>query len=171
MFALPSVSRHALIGLAVAAFCGAFAVVPGEVASTLAPNQSAPELGAAHAPVLPAPVLAARDPFEARGRDDSGPNPSPPPLPSLGEIPHIRPLPPNAAAGPFPFATRAATKILAVVSGPHPTALIEESGHPRTVAVGDDLGGARIAAIDEIGITFQNGRRLAFPNSPEELLH
>jgi hypothetical protein len=47
--------------------------------------------------------------------------------------------------------------VTAIVTGRAPHALVEDRGRIRVVAVGDSLGGSRVAAIDERGARLQNG--------------
>ena len=90
-------------------------------------------------------------------------------MPAIAPLPQIpaalRALPPNAGAGdnPFPFATGARTSavVTAVITGPHPFALVDESGTTRILTVGDRIDGDAIVAIDAAGIRLSNGPTLA----------
>lgn len=148
MFALSRVSRNAVAGAAVCAFAAAFALLPTQAGGRLAPHAAAPPArpDAAAAPLDP--VAPARDPFVPRIEEpDDGP---PPPRPAAPALPAL----PNGAATP------AAPRLLAVVTGPRPRALIDEQGRARLVGFGDQLAGARITTIDADGVRLDDGRRL-----------
>lgn len=55
--------------------------------------------------------------------------------------------------------------VRAIVSGSNPSALVEESGKPRVVQIGDALGGVAISGIDRDGVLLQDGRRFAIEMS------
>jgi hypothetical protein len=163
VLALNRASRRALAGAAVMAYAAAFALVPAEVGSRLSPPPS-PAAIERPAPI-PLPVVAERDPFVARAPDEPD---VPPFVPRVPELAGLRPLPPNAGAGVLPFGTRrGALRVLAVVTGPNPSALIEDHDHSRLVAAGDALDGSRITAIDGGGIVLEDGRRLGLRSASE----
>jgi hypothetical protein len=149
MLELSRTARNAVAGAAVGAFAAAFALLPTQAGSRLGPP-AAPLRAAPHdAPALPRPIVPLRDPFVPRVDET-------PPVPA-----RITALPPNAGAGPFPFAAvPAATHLLAVVTGPQPRALVDETGQTRLLSIGARLGAARITAIDADGVTLDDGRHL-----------
>ncbi len=162
MFALNRTERRAVTGLAIGAFVAAFAVVPGQAGGHLAADGAPP---AASEPLraLPSDIVPLRDPFAPRiaEADDASP-----PIAAT----RIAPLPANAGAGRFPFASAppAAPRLLAVVHGPTPGALIDERGAARFVIVGERVAGARITAIDDDGLVLDDGRRIALSHATPE---
>lgn len=185
MFALDTASRTLLAAAAFAAFGGAFVTTPmvarGDAGVVANPS---PPL----APLPPrttfADVAPRRDPFAggdaAAARRDVVPAPLPlamaavpaasaaaavPPIPAA-----LRALPPNAGAGDaaFPFATgaRTAATVTAVVTGPHPFALVDESGTTRVLTIGDLVDGDAIAAIGVEGVRLSGGTLLPLVTRP-----
>jgi hypothetical protein len=162
MFALHAASRTLLAAAAFTAFGGAFVTTP------LVARGDAGVVPDPVAPVAPQPASTAfadivprRDPFaggdapaaHATGSPPQAPvaMPAIPPLPPIpGEplLPHIpaalRALPANAGAGDgaFPFASgaRGSAVVTAVITGPHPYALVDEAGTTRVLT-----GGVRLA--------------------------
>ncbi|HYW53375.1 MAG TPA: hypothetical protein VE826_05365 [Dongiaceae bacterium] len=174
MFALDAASRAVLAATAFAAFGAAFVTTP-----LVARGDAgiAPDAAPSVVPLRPRTALAdvspQRDPF-AGGDTTASPSnaaspqapvvmPAMPPLPQIPAA--LRALPPNAGAGdaPFPFATGARTSatVPAVITGPHPFALVDESGTTRILTVGDRIDGDAIVAIDAAGIRLSNGLMLA----------
>ncbi len=51
-------------------------------------------------------------------------------------------------------------RVTAVVTGPHPYALVEEPGGTRIVAPGDTVDGERVAAITTAGVHLAHGTTL-----------
>jgi hypothetical protein len=162
MFALSRVQRNAVAGAAVCTFAGAVALLPTQAGSRLGPPAPALLHAKPSTPAPAGPVAPLRDPFLPRV--DESADGAATPAPSRGRLPELArlaPLPPNAGAGPFPFAAATpATQLRAVVTGPQPRALIEENGRTRLAGVGDRLAGARISAIDSDSVTLDDGRRL-----------
>jgi hypothetical protein len=162
VFALNRTERRAAIGVAVCAFVAAFACVPGQAGGHRAATGPQP---ATSEPLraLPADVVPVRDPFAPRIIETD---------PESGPVvpPRIAPLPANAGAGRFPFAGAPAAppRLLAVVRGPAPGALIDERGTTRFVTVGERVAGARISAIDDDGLVLDDGRRIALTRATLE---
>jgi hypothetical protein len=153
VFALNRTERRIVMCAALSSFVGAFALVPSTAGSRL-PARPAPQTARERALALPTGVVSVRDPFAPQVDDPDGPS-SPAPLAS------IAPLPPNAGAGVFPFAVATtAPRLLAVVSGPQPRALVDDRGASRLVSRGERFAGARIATIDAGGVTLDDGRRI-----------
>lgn len=159
MLALSRTERRAVGGAALAAFVTAFAGVPGQAISR--PVPVGPPLVRAQRPAsVPTDVLPNRDPFAPRIAETA-------PASSASAALRLAPLPPNARAGAFPFAatTPAPIRLLAVVSGPQPGALVDDRGTSRFVVRGDRVAQARIASIDADGIVLADGRRITLARS------
>jgi hypothetical protein len=180
MFALDAGSRTALAAAAFTAFGAAFVTTPivarGDAGVVAIPIPSAAPLPAA-TPL--ADVVPRRDPFDGGDAPATRPNSASPQtsiampaLPPLPQIPAaLRPLPPNAGAGDtaFPFAAGARTSavITAVITGPHPFALIDEGGATRVLTIGDRIDGEPIVAIDADGVHLSGGMLLAVARASE----
>ncbi|HWT06909.1 MAG TPA: hypothetical protein VN224_14190 [Xanthomonadales bacterium] len=179
MFALDAASRTVLAAAAFAAFGAAFVTTPivarGEAGVVADPTPSVVQLPARTAP---ADVVPRRDPFA--GGDTPAARPAAasqapvataaiPPLPQIPAA--LRPLPPNAGAGDasFPFATAARTSaaVTAVITGPHPFALVDEGGTTRVLTVGSRIDGDQIVAIDAGGVQLSGGTKLAVARASE----
>ncbi len=178
MFALGPRSRAALAAGGIAAFALAFATTPLVAPSAAAPPlaDAAPPL-AAPAPAAPPAELPRRDPFAGPPDPPASRPPAPVPaaIPTLPPLPAfpgaIGPLPPNAGAlgGPLPaggHGAAAGARVTAVVTGPHPYALIEDSSGTRVVAPGDTVAGERVTAIDAAGVHLTHGAALSV-DSPD----
>jgi hypothetical protein len=180
MFALDAGSRTALAAAAFAAFGAAFVTTPmtargdaGIVAGSAPSVQSLPQ--AARLPDVP----PRRDPFAGgdapAARRGTAPPQAPPTMPALQPLPPIpaalRALPPNAGApdGAFPFATgpRTTATVSAVITGPHPFALVDDGGTTRMLTIGDRIAGEQVVAIDATGVRLSSGTvlRVARPIS------
>jgi hypothetical protein len=178
MFALDTTSRTLLATAAFASFGAAFVTTP-----LVAPSEAGMLVGAAPSVVtLPRPtpfadVIPRRNPFAG---DDAPARPntavaqtqavqtatsSLPQIPAMPQIPAaLRVLPPNAGAGadlfPLPAGARTDAVVTAVITGPHPFALVDEAGTTRVLTIGDRIGGNAIAAIAVDGVRLSNGTRL-----------
>ena len=172
MLALGPRSRAALGEHALTAFDGAF------VATPLAARSSAIEHPAAASAAAPLPdpaavsvVVPRRDPFAggvAEPRAAATPQVSAvlaavPPIPATLGV-----LPPNAGAGGTMLPPASAARVTAIVTGPHPFALVDEGGATRVVGTGERIAGETIAAIGLDGVRLANGTMLhvAPPESP-----
>lgn len=85
-----------------------------------------------------------------------GPVPALPPFPAA-----LKPLPPNAGAGPLPFALPTALRVSATVTGPRPAALVDDGTTTRVIVPGDRIDGARVVRIDAGGVHLDDGSTLA----------
>lgn len=153
MFALNLIERRVVTCASLFAFVGAVALVPSQASrlSIAAVRAAAPPRALA----VPTDVLAERDPFVPQVDDPDS-------VPRTAAFARIAPLPPNAGAGAFPFVmARSTPRLLAVVTGPEPRALVDERGARRLVRAGDRVAGGRIATLDAAGITLDNGQRIA----------
>jgi len=175
MFALDAASRAVLAATAFAAFGAAFVTTPivarGEAGVAADPSPSVVSLPARSAL---AEIAPRRDPFTggdtpaarlgAISRQALVAMPAIPPFPQIPAA--LRPLPPNAGAGDaaFPFATGAHTtaSVTAVITGPHPFALVDDGGPTRVVTIGDRVGGDTIVAIDADGVRLSGGTTLHY---------
>jgi len=158
-------SRLALAAAAFVAFAAAYGTTPLSARGWL----RAPERPSQATVPPPAQrdvaVAPARDPFAAPEAAAEPPPPAAPAMqraePALPAIPALMgALPPNDGAfgaAPPQFAVRVA----AVVTGPHPYALVDEGERTRLVAPGDTLGGIPIVAIDARGVRLRTGTIVA----------
>jgi hypothetical protein len=179
MFALDAASRALLAAAAFAAFGAAFITTPivarGEAGVDTAPARAFASLAprTAFANVIPR-----RDPFAGGDAPARAGISSPqariavaaiPPLPQIPAA--LRALPPNAGAGDgtFPFATgtRITAAVTAVITGPHPFALVDEAGTTRVLTVGDRVDGEAIVAIGADGVRLSGGTVLAVARTSE----
>jgi hypothetical protein len=174
VLALGPRSRSALGALALVAVAGAF------VATPLAARSSAVDAAAAGttmaAPTAEARsvavILPRRDPFAgglptehaAATPSAAGALSALPPLPAALGV-----LPPNAGAlgAVSPFVSTA--RVTAIVTGPHPFALVDEGGSTRVVATGERIGTETIAAIGAAGVRLANGRTLRIASADSTL--
>jgi hypothetical protein len=165
MLALGPRSRAALGAVAFIAFAGAF------VATPLAARSSAgeqPADGPATSPIPEPPSVAVivprRDPFA--GGVPAVPAAAAAPIASgaLGAVPPIPAalgvLPPNAGASGIALPFGSPARVTAIVTGPHPFALVDEGGTTRVVGTGERIGAATIAAIGPDGVRLTNGTTL-----------
>jgi hypothetical protein len=179
MFALDAASRALLAAAAFVTFGAAFVTTPlvarGEAGAV-------PDAVPAVAPLAPrtafADVVPRRDPFAGgdtpvrAGVAVAQPQAAVPTIPPLPQIPAtLRALPPNAGAGdgtfPFAAATRIAATVTAVITGPHPFALVDEAGTTRMLTIGERIDGEPIAAIDANGVHLAGGTTLAVLRASE----
>lgn len=178
MLALDTASRTLLAAAAFAAFAGAFVTTPivahgaGSVVADALPSVTPLSARTAFADVMPR-----RDPFSGGDAptapgDTAAPS-SPVTMPVLPQPPFpaaLRPLPPNAGAGDgaFPFATapRTMPTVTAVITGPHPFALVDASGTTRMMTIGDDIDGEAIVAIGVDGVHLFGGTLLPLVAHP-----
>ncbi len=52
-------------------------------------------------------------------------------------------------------------RVTAIITGAHPSALVDENGTARIITVGDTFAGARVTRIDVRGVRLGNGFTLA----------
>ena len=166
MFALDAASRTVLAAAAFAAFGAAFVTTPmtarGDAGLVAGPMPSVTALPRRTEII---DVSPRRDPFAGGDAPASRPSAGPP----LPQIPAaLRPLPPNAGASDagFPFATdtRPTATVTAVITGPHPFALIDDAGATRMLTVGDRIAGELIVAIGAEGVRLTGGTMIAAPH-------
>jgi hypothetical protein len=141
-------SRRLLAAAALACFIGAFALTPLEVRSRAGERQP---VALAQAPPLARNVHTDEpvgDPFVPRAVDADAP--------AAVVSPIVRPSP---VVVHIDRSERA--RLLALVTGAHPEALIDDDGTTRLVGIGDRLEGAAIAGIGDGTVTFTDGRHIA----------
>jgi hypothetical protein len=167
-------NRSALSALALVAFAGAF------VATPLAARSSAVETAAAGtttaAPDVEARTVAVilprRDPFTG-GLPTERAAATPSAAGALGALPSLPAalgvLPANAGArgAVLPFASTA--RVTAIVTGPHPFALVDEGGSTRVVGIGERIGTETIAAIGADGVRLASGQTLRVASADSTL--
>jgi hypothetical protein len=139
-------SRASIAGLALTVLACAFASTP------LVALGGAPVGAVARSKVAekrPAPLLVVtprRDPF-------SGEIPEPKVAPSIpaSSFPPIAPppTPPVPSAG--------VTRVTALVTGEHASAVLEENGRTRIVVPGDTIEGMRVVTVDVAGVHLADG--------------
>lgn len=103
----------------------------------------------------PAPVPPERDAFAPRAEFDEEPHP---------QVPSPPPVTPPRLARTLPalLPARSPSRVTAIATGTHPTAIIERDGDPpRLVTVGDAIDGAVVESIDDDAVVLSNGRRLS----------
>jgi hypothetical protein len=172
VLALSPRSRAALGAVALVAFAGAFVATPlAARSSAVEPSAAGPTASPRAEPDDVAVVVPRRDPFAggvpalraAAAPITSGALGAMPPIPAALGV-----LPANAGAGGIasPFASPA--RITAIVTGPHPFALVDEGGTTRVVGTGERIGADTIAAIGTDGVRLANGTmlRVASAGSP-----
>ncbi len=162
MLALGPRSRAALSAIAFAACAGAFAATPPAARSSIEARPTAPAPSTRPEPPVVA-IAPHRDPFAvdastaraARAPSMSAALAALPPIPATLGV-----LPPNAGASGMvvPFAARAT--VTAIVTGPHPFALVDEGGSTRIVGTGERIGAETVAAIGIDGVSLANGTTL-----------
>ena len=156
-------------GAAFAAFTGAFVTAPfiaGGMAVT--PQPPRPLAMTAKTPDTIA-VVVHRDPFS--GPPEALPPhttmqvayPTAPPFSVRSPVPGVSggsllmSMPPTPR---FPRATPPPPHVTAIVTGPHPVALVDLRGTMRVVGVGDRIAGATVVGIDFSGVRLTNGTTL-----------
>lgn len=171
-------SRAVLAAAAFASFAGAYVTTPIAPGSAAVPPVTvAPLVTPSPKPTPIAVVIPRRDPFAGEPQPEAAPMPErdmsarttseAPPFSPAFAPPSARallPLPPNAGAAsqPFPFSTASpaqppAVRVVAVITGPHPYALIEDAGTTRLVTTGDRIGADTIGAITSSQVRLTNG--------------
>ena len=153
---LARTKRPLVVGAAILCFAAAGVLTPSDVRSQLdgARPETHIEPATLSSPPL-VPVLPSGDAFAPRVAvaDDSRPA-----LPKM--LPPSMPRLPAAAvaARGVPMSV---TRVLAIATGSHPTAIVEDGGSERLVTIGDPLDGSEIAAMQDDSIQLKNGRRLS----------
>jgi len=153
---LAGTKRPLVVGAAILCFAAAGVLTPSDVRSQL----DVPRRGAGIEPatrLMPplAPVLPDRDAFVPRAVVDDDPRPVllKVPPPNAPRLPASA-IPPRGVSLPV-------THVLAIATGSHPTAIIENGGTERLVTTGDAIDGSEIATIQDDSIQLVDGRRLS----------
>jgi hypothetical protein len=160
-------SRGAVVALSALSVAGAIKLAPGPAQSAVsdaAPRPLPSVIALAAERVAPVPVR--RDPFA----EPAAPSPqaaAPPAARTLASE-KMEPLPSNlpndtipALPGSAPDTASSGPRVTAVVTGPHPYAMLETGGVHEIKGLGDAVGGVAIAAISIDGVRLRDGRRLA----------
>jgi hypothetical protein len=106
--------------------------------------------------IEPAPraIAPERDAFAPRASVEDDPPPvlptPPPQLPRL-PVPHVVPAMAPAAV---------ASHVTAIVTGTHPTAIVDSTEGSRLVSIGDALDGSTVVEITDDAVMLANGKRL-----------
>jgi hypothetical protein len=152
---LARTKRPLVVGAAILCFAAAGVLTPSDVRSQLDLHQheTGVEPAAGVRPPLE-PVLPARDAFAPRAVVDDDPRPVLPKVTPMN-VPRL-PAPATLPRG----VSVPATHILAIATGSHPTAIVENSGSERLVTIGDPIDGSDIATIQDDSIRLEDGRRL-----------
>jgi hypothetical protein len=162
---LDFLSRGAVVVFSAACVAGAiaFAAAPAPRPSAKQQSQAPPLVARITADAI-AMVPIRRDPFAEPE----------PPAPLVAAVPartlagsNVEPLPSNLASdtipelpGTPPGATASLAHVTAVVTGPHPYALLDSGGVHEIKGLGDRVGSAAIAAINFDGVRLNDGERL-----------
>lgn len=171
MIALGRSSRSALAGVALIAFAAALATTPRPArgaadapkvdAGVLPERRTVAPRSASAAVPLAARVVPHRDPFaggSARVQRTIATAPSA--LAAVDTRPQLPPMPvaPPAAAAVAPAAP--APRVMAIVTGSRPRALLDEAGTTRIVTVGDVVADEHVSSIGIDGVHLANGSTL-----------
>lgn len=116
-----------------------------------------------HAPAPLVPVVPAGDAFAPRAETDDENVRTPIAAAILPRLPQLPQTGLRLANG----ATAVQTRITAIATGSHPTAIVESGDAVRAVTIGDSLDGSTIAAIGDDTVRLADGRHLSLaPSSP-----
>ena len=160
------ISRSAVVALSALCVAGAIKLAPGQAQS--APGAAAPRplpslVQLAAERVASVPVR--RDPF---AEPAAGTQSVVPPAARTLAVEKMEPLPSNlpndtipALPGSAPDPAASGSRVTAIVTGPHPYAMLETGGVHEIKGLGDAVGGVAIAAISIDGVRLRDGRRLA----------
>ena len=166
MFQLDPISRGLLASAALACFAGAFVSTPIVARSASAPTIP-PMLSVIREPVRSSaePIAPHRDPFAGSPplrRAATVPTKIAGPVLPVPAIPGaLMPLPPNAGAAGTAVARPDAARVMAIISGRRPLALVDRAGTSEVIRVGDRLDGDAVVAIDSSGVHLAGGTTLA----------
>jgi hypothetical protein len=157
MLRLSPRKRGALATAGLTAFALAYATTP-LVASddtTTLPAETALPFAATPTVAPLAVVSPRRDPFAGMPEAQPSAAPTTPPT-TIPTLPPLPALPPNIGAGFGPPPTDA-VRVTALITGAHPSAIVEDRHGTRVVAVGDLVAGDRVIAIDAAGVRLARG--------------
>jgi hypothetical protein len=161
------ISRGAVVALSALSVAGAISLAPGPVPSAGAQTAVRPLRRAIQfAGERIALVGVRRDPFA----EPASPSPIPAAPPAARRLASekMETLPSNLANDTIPAVPGSAadpvasgTRVTAIVTGPHPYAMLETGGVHEIKGLGDPVGGVAIVAIAIDGVRLRDGRRLA----------
>ena len=121
--------------------------------SQLDARTPAADVTAARIEPAPPPIAPERDAFAPRATIDDDPQPvlptAPPQLPRLA-APRVLPA----------IAPAADSRVTAIVTGTHATAIVNSAGGSKLVSIGDPLDGSSIIEISNDTVVLTNGKRL-----------
>lgn len=166
---LDPISRAAIIAMSILCVGATVVLAPMRARSSDSQLRAQP-VSALHAAPAPPDLWIARDPFVGeparqitaprtatpRGADDSAPSDGIVPLPSNLAVSAIPAIPPEVGAP----ATTSAIRVTAIVTGPHPYAMVEIGGTHVVEGIGDRIAGQSVTAIGIDGLTLGNGQHL-----------
>ncbi len=166
-------SRGGMVVLAALSIAGGIGLAPGPAQRSFAQTPRAPHLPVVQSAEVPLDTVAVRrDPFAEPTApavlSATAPARTPP-----GES--IEPLPSNLAHDTIPALPGAAPdpagngpRVSAIVTGPHPYAMLDTGGVHEIKGLGDRVGGIPIVAIDLDGVRLRDGERLPVdPAAPQ----
>lgn len=149
MFTLSARSRCAVAAASVAAFGAALLAGRPGTGTTLAPPAGLVAAVQTRLPTGEPAVPPLRDPFANEHARDLA-------VPPRHALPA---LPPNTAAPPFPFAPPPSSlRVVAIATGDHASALLDDGSHVMTVRVGDAVAGEIVRSIAADGIRLGDRR-------------
>jgi hypothetical protein len=161
------ISRGAVVALSALSVAGAIKLAPGPAQSVGAEPALRPPAPAIHvAGERIALVTVQRDPFA----EPAAPSPLPAALSASRTLvsEKMDTLPSNLANDTIPAVPGSAAdpvasgpRVTAIVTGPHPYAMLETGGVHEIKGLGDRVGGVAIVAIAIDGVRLGDGRRLA----------
>jgi hypothetical protein len=160
------ITRGAVVVLSAVSVAGAIRLAPGPAQSpSAAVPRPLPRLIVIADERVAPPVMVRRDPFAEPA--PLGTLVAPPPARTLASD-QTEPLPSNLAndtipalPGSAPDPVPGSPRVTAIVTGPHPYAMLETGGVHELKGLGDPVGGVAIVAIAIDGVRLRDGRRLA----------
>jgi hypothetical protein len=148
------VNRPLFGAAALLCYAAAIALAPAGARSQLDAHPSVADVAEPRIEPAPLAVRPERDAFAPRATIDDDPQPvlptSPPQLPRLPAPRVVPALAPTAVA----------SRVTAIVTGTHPTAIVDSAEGSRLVSLGDALDGSTVLAIANDTVLLANGKRL-----------
>jgi hypothetical protein len=141
---------------AAALLCYAAAIILAPTGARSQLDSRARVADVAEARVEPAPPAIApeRDAFAPRASVEDDPPPVPPAAPA--QLPRL----PVSHLAPAPAPSAVASHLAAIVTGTHPTAIVDSAEGSRLVSIGDALDGSTVVEIATDAVVLANGKRL-----------
>jgi hypothetical protein len=140
---------------AAALLCYAAAIVlaPTGARSQLDSRTRVPEVAETHVEPAPPPIAPERDAFAPRASVEDDPRP-----PALAPPPQLPRLPAPKVPAIAPAAVP--SHLTAIVTGTHPTAIVDSAEGSRLVGIGDALDGSTVLEITSDAVGLANGKQL-----------